>query len=69
MALLSLFVLLCPAPWRATVEYFDNMLLIYGQALLASFGIVAMAATAVPDELMTSYLNAGAAQLAYNYAP
>jgi hypothetical protein len=69
MVLLSLLVLFSPGLRSAVVEYFDKMLLLYGHALLAAFGIVAMAATAVPDELMTSYLNAGGSTLAYNYAP
>ncbi len=69
MALFSLFVLFHPLLWRAAIAYLDKMLLLYANALLATLGIGVMAATAIPDELMTTYLNAGAATLAYNYAP
>lgn len=68
MALFSLFVL-CPELWREMLKYFDKMLLMYGNALLVALGIGVMASTAVPDELMTSYLNTAGATLAYNYAP
>lgn len=46
-----------------------KVLLLYANALLAFLGIGAMAATAISDELMATYLNSGGATLAYNYAP
>ena len=69
MALFSLFVLFHPHLWRATIAYLGNMLLLYANALLALLGIGVMTATAISDDLMTAYLNAGGVTLAYNYAP
>jgi hypothetical protein len=69
MAPFSLFVLFHQQLWRATIAYLDKMFLLYANVLLATFGIGVMSATAIPDDLMTTYLNAGGATLAYNYAP
>lgn len=69
MALFSLFVLFHPHLWRLAIAYLDKALLLYANALLAALGIGVMSATAIPDDLMTTYLNAGGATLAYNYAP
>jgi len=69
MALFSLFVLFHPHLWRAAIAYLDKILLLYANALLAALGIGIMAATAIPDDLMATYLNDGGAALAYNYAP
>jgi len=69
MALFSLFVLFHPHLWREAIAYVGKMLLPYANALLAVLGIGVMAATAIPDDLMTTYLNTGGATLAYNYAP
>jgi len=69
MALYSLFGLFHPHLWRAAIAYLDKMLLPYANTLLAALGIGVMAATAIPDDLMTAYLNTGGAMLAYNYAP
>jgi hypothetical protein len=69
MALYSLFGLFHPHLWRAAIAYLDKMLLLYANALLAALGIGVMAATAIPEDLMTAYLNTGGAMLAYNYAP
>lgn len=67
--MISLFVLFHPHLWRAAIAYLVKMLLLYVNALLAALGIGVMAATAISDDLMTTYLNAGGATLAYNYAP
>lgn len=69
MALYSLLILFHPQLWRAAIAYLDKMLVLYANALLAALGTGVMGATAIPDDLMTAYLNAGAAMLAYNYAP
>jgi hypothetical protein len=69
MALFSLFVLFHPQSWRAAIAYLDKMLFLYANALLAALGIGVMAATAIPDDLMSAYLNAGGVTLAYSYAP
>ena len=69
MALFSLFVLFHPHLWRAAIVCLIKVLLLYANALLAFLGIGAMAATAISDELMATYLNSGGATLAYNYAP
>jgi hypothetical protein len=45
------------------------MMFFYVNALLAALGIGVMAATTISDDMMTTYLNAGGATLAYNYAP
>jgi hypothetical protein len=69
MALCTMFVLFHPHLWRVAIAYLDKMLLLYANTLLAALGIGVMAATAIPDDMMTTYLNTGGATLAYNYAP
>lgn len=69
MALLSLFELFRPVLWWAAIEHIVQGTLLYGNALLTALGIGAMAATTIPDDLMTAHLNAGGAMLAYKYAP
>jgi hypothetical protein len=69
MALFSVLLPFHPYIWSAAIAYLDKAFVLYANALLAALGIGLMSATAIPDELMTTYLNTGAATLAYNYAP